>query len=138
MSAWNQPHVRLASFDEAAKPVAATPLTTLMKDSASRARAEQLKIQLLQATSMSDNFYAGRVAHAQLSERQLLEVVTDFWENHFSVFSGKMPAPTALPEFDQDALRPNALGKFRDLLGAVAHSPAMLFTSTTTSVLAAG
>ena len=127
MSAWNQPRIRLANFDDAAKPVAATPLTTLMKDSVARAKAEQLKIQLLQATSMADNFYAGRVAHAQLSERQLLEVVTDFWENHFSVFSGKMPAPTALPEFDRDALRPNALGRFRDLLGAVAHSPAMLF-----------
>jgi len=127
MAAWNQPPVRPASFDDAAKAVAATPLTALMKDSASRARVEQLKVRLLQSAGLTDNFYAGRVVHAQLSERQLLEVVTNFWENHFSVFSGKMPAPTALPEFDRDALRPNALGKFRDLLGAVAHSPAMLY-----------
>ncbi len=127
MAAWNQANTRQVSVNDIAKPIAATPLTTLMKDSVARAKVAQLKFQILLSTSMTDNFYAGRIAHAQLSERQLLEVVTDFWENHFSVFSGKMPAPTALMEFDRDAVRPNALGKFRDLLGAVAHSPAMLF-----------
>ena len=125
-SAWNQPAVGFATAVAAPK-LAATPLSTLMKDSVARAQINQLKAQLLQATSVTDNFYAGRVARAQLSERQLLEVVTDFWENHFSVFAGKMPAPTALVELDRDVVRPNALGKFRDLLGAVAHSPAMLF-----------
>jgi uncharacterized protein (DUF1800 family) len=67
-----------------------------------------------------------RVARASATERQLLEVVTDFWTNHFSVFRGKMPSRTALQKFEND-IRPFAFGKFRDLLGAVAHSPAMLF-----------
>jgi uncharacterized protein (DUF1800 family) len=98
-----------------------------MKDTAARAKINQITVRVLQATSTTDNFYAGRVARAQLSERQLLEVVSDFWENHFSVYSGKMPSPTALAQWDREVLRPNALGKFRDLLGAVAHSPAMLF-----------
>jgi len=126
MTAWNQPTVGLGKVDFSPK-LAATPLTNLMRDSLARAQVKQIAVRVIQATSVNDNFYAGRVARAQLSDRQLLEVVSDFWENHFSVYSAKMPAPTALVEFDRDALRPNALGKFRDLLGAVAHSPAMLF-----------
>ena len=68
-----------------------------------------------------------RVARALVSERQLQEVMTDFWENHFSVFTGKMPTRFALVAYDRDVIRPRALGRFRDLLGAVAHSPAMLW-----------
>ena len=126
VTAWNQPAMGIASAALAPK-LAATPLTTLMKDSVARAQINKLKAQVIQVASVTDNFYAGRVARAQLSERQLLEVVTDFWENHFSVYAGKMPAPTAIVEWDREVIRPNALGKFRDLLGAVAHSPAMLF-----------
>ncbi|MDQ6829568.1 MAG: DUF1800 domain-containing protein [Gemmatimonadota bacterium] len=70
---------------------------------------------------------AARVARAQLSDRELLEVMTDFWENHFSVFVGKMPTRFTLLDYDRDVIRPRALGKFRDLLGAVANSPAMLY-----------
>ncbi|HEV8217525.1 MAG TPA: DUF1800 domain-containing protein, partial [Gemmatimonadaceae bacterium] len=127
MSAWNQPTVSMGKVEDAPRLIAATPLATLMKDTAARAKINQITVRVLQATSTTDNFYAGRVARAQLSERQLLEVVSDFWENHFSVYSGKMPSPTALVQWDREVLRPNALGKFRDLLGAVAHSPAMLF-----------
>ncbi|MEO6876833.1 MAG: DUF1800 domain-containing protein, partial [Gemmatimonadaceae bacterium] len=64
--------------------------------------------------------------HATLSDRQLLEVMTDFWENHFSVSANKMPNPFTLVDYDR-TIRAHALGKFRDLLGAVATSPAMLF-----------
>jgi uncharacterized protein (DUF1800 family) len=63
---------------------------------------------------------------AALSDRQLLEVMTAFWENHFSVSADKMPNPFALVDYDH-TIRAHALGKFRDLLGAVAMSPAMLF-----------
>lgn len=68
-----------------------------------------------------------KMTRAIFSERQLLEVMTDFWENHFSVFSGKMPTRFSLLEYDRDVIRPHALGKFRDLLGAVARSPEMLY-----------
>jgi uncharacterized protein (DUF1800 family) len=68
------------------------------------------------------------VARAVASERQLQEVMTDFWENHFNIFAQKGAAePYYLTDFDQSVVRPRALGKFRDLLGAVARSPAMLF-----------
>jgi len=60
------------------------------------------------------------------SERQLQEVLTDFWFNHFNVFVGKALVRQYLTEYERDAIRPHVLGSFRDLLGAVAKSPAML------------
>jgi uncharacterized protein (DUF1800 family) len=68
-----------------------------------------------------------KVARAVIGERQLEEVMVDFWENHFTVFSGKGPERYYLGQYERDAIRPHALGKFRDLLGAVAKSPAMLY-----------
>ena len=70
---------------------------------------------------------SSRLARAVVSERQLQEVMVDFWENHFSVFAGKGQTRLFLTEYDRDVIRPRALGHFRDLLGAVAKSPAMLF-----------
>jgi uncharacterized protein (DUF1800 family) len=69
-----------------------------------------------------------RVARAVSSNRQLEEVMTDFWLNHFNVYAAKGP-PEAyyLVQYERDVIRPNALGKFRDLLESVAKSPAMLF-----------
>jgi uncharacterized protein (DUF1800 family) len=64
---------------------------------------------------------------AVMSERQLEEVLVDFWFNHFNVFVGKGQVRQYLPEYERDVIRPHVLGSFRDLLGAVAHSPAMLF-----------
>ena len=68
-----------------------------------------------------------KVARAVASERQLEEVLVDFWENHFTVFAGKGPERYFIAAYEREAIRPHALGKFRDLLGAVAKSPAMLF-----------
>lgn len=71
---------------------------------------------------------SARVARAVSSERQLEEVMTDFWLNHFNVFAQKGgQEPYYLADYERTAVRPHALGKFRDLLGAVAKSPAMLF-----------
>ncbi len=70
---------------------------------------------------------SAKLARAVNSERQLNEVMVDFWENHFSVFAGKGQTRFFLASYDRDVIRPRALGKFRDLLGAVAKSPAMLF-----------
>ncbi|MFI5242661.1 MAG: DUF1800 domain-containing protein, partial [Gemmatimonadales bacterium] len=68
-----------------------------------------------------------KVARAVMSNRQLEEVMVDFWENHFTVFAGKGPERYFLGEYERESIRPHALGKFRDLLGAVAKSPAMLY-----------
>ncbi|HZP49497.1 MAG TPA: DUF1800 domain-containing protein [Vicinamibacterales bacterium] len=68
-----------------------------------------------------------KVLRAIYSERQLQEVLTDFWFNHFNVDARKGPVRFMLPEYERDVIRPRVLGKFRDLLEADAKSPAMLF-----------
>ena len=67
-----------------------------------------------------------KVLRAVYSERQLEEVMTDFWFNHFNVFLFKESDPYLIASYEREVIRPHALGKFRDLLGAVAKSPAML------------
>ena len=68
-----------------------------------------------------------KLLRAVYSERQLEEVLVDFWFNHFNVFAGKGPTRIYLAEYERDTIRPHVLGNFRELLGATAHSPAMLF-----------
>ncbi|MCU1386171.1 MAG: hypothetical protein JWL71_4868, partial [Acidobacteria bacterium] len=68
-----------------------------------------------------------KLLRAIYSERQLQEVLTDFWFNHFNVDARKGPARFMLTEYERDTIRPHVLGTFRDLLGATAKSPAMLF-----------
>jgi uncharacterized protein (DUF1800 family) len=68
-----------------------------------------------------------KVLRAAYSERQLQEVMTDFWFNHFNVFAGKGATQQFVTEYEREAIRPHVLGRFRDLLGATAKSPAMLF-----------
>ena len=70
---------------------------------------------------------ASRILRAVYSERQLQEVMVDFWTNHFNVFAGKGADRWLLPSYDRDTIRPNALSKFSTLLQATAQSPAMLF-----------
>ena len=70
---------------------------------------------------------ASRILRAVYSEKQLQEVMVDFWTNHFNVFAGKGADRWLLPSFDRDTIRPYAMGKFSDLLEATAKSPAMLF-----------
>lgn len=68
-----------------------------------------------------------KVLRAILSPAQLQEVMTDFWFNHFNVFAEKGDVKIWIGGYERDAIRPYALGKFRDLLHAVARHPAMLF-----------
>ncbi len=61
------------------------------------------------------------------SDRQLEAVMTDFWLNHFNVYVRKnQNEPYLIPTYERETIRPNALGKFEDLLVATAKSPAML------------
>ncbi len=69
----------------------------------------------------------GRLARAVASPRQLQEVMVDFWYNHFNVFAGKGLDRLWVGSYEEQAIRPYALGKFRDILGATAKHPAMLF-----------
>jgi uncharacterized protein (DUF1800 family) len=68
-----------------------------------------------------------KLLRAIYSERQLDEVMTDFWFNHFNVFINKGVDRYLLTSYERDVIRPHVLGKFEDLLVATAKSPAMLF-----------
>ncbi len=70
---------------------------------------------------------AAKLTRAIYSERQLQEVMADFWFNHFNVFAQKGPVNYMLPSYERDIIRRHAMGKFGDLLSATAKSPAMLF-----------
>jgi uncharacterized protein (DUF1800 family) len=67
------------------------------------------------------------VVRAALSERQLYEVMVDFWTNHFNVYFAKGADRFLTPDYIEHTIRPRAMGKFEDLLIATAKSPAMLF-----------
>jgi len=83
------------------------------------ARAKQ--VEVVQETQQA------RVRSALESEHQLQEVMTDFWFNHFNVFLAKGLTKLWVGVYEKDVIRPNALGKFRTLLGATAKHPAMSF-----------
>jgi len=88
--------------------------------------------ETIQAIINPQAVVGGELAQAKLlravySERQLDEVMNDFWYNHFNVFIGKGPDRYMITAYERDVIRPHALGKFKDLLVATAKSPAMLF-----------
>jgi uncharacterized protein (DUF1800 family) len=68
-----------------------------------------------------------KLQRAVLSNRQLEEVLVDFWFNHFNVSVTKQQVRNLLPSYERDAIRPHVLGRFRDMLLATARHPAMLF-----------
>jgi uncharacterized protein (DUF1800 family) len=85
-----------------------------------KARREAARIIVRQAVE-------ARVLRALHSRRQLEQVMVDFWFNHFNVFAQKGLDHLWVGAYEETAIRPHALGRFRDLLGATAHHPAMLF-----------
>jgi len=78
------------------------------------------------------------VIRAVESERQLFEVLVDFWTNHFNVFLGKGPVRPLVKDYIDSVIRPHALGRFEDLLVATARSPAMLLYLDNASSVAPG
>src|SRR5258706_13652300 len=99
------------------REAAATGDTTRMRDARPMQEFRELGGELQQLA----------VVRAALSERQLREVMVDFWANHFNVFVGKGADRFLTPSYIEETIRPNALGRFEDLLTATAKSPAMLF-----------
>ena len=84
-----------------------------------KAQRERVKVILRDASE-------ARILRAVLSRRQLQEVMVDFWFNHFNVFSGKGLDDLWIGNYEDRAIRPFALGRFRDLLFATTKHPAML------------
>lgn len=92
-----------------------------------RPSAEEARALREEARIVARQAIEARLLRAVASERRLQEVMTDFWFNHFNVFAGKGLDRLWVGAFEEQAIRPNALGRFRDLLGATAKHPAMLF-----------
>jgi uncharacterized protein (DUF1800 family) len=88
---------------------------------------EEAKAQRERAKVIVQQAAEARILRATLSHRQLQEVMVDFWYNHFNVFAGKGLDHLWVGSYEEEAIRPYALGRFRDLLLATAHHPAMLF-----------
>jgi uncharacterized protein (DUF1800 family) len=93
----------------------------------SRPQAPQMRDSRRTLQLSLNEVAVAKLTRAVVSERQLYEQMVDFWENHFNVFAGKGQTRLFIPSYDRDVIRPRAMGKFRDLLGSVATSPAMLF-----------
>jgi uncharacterized protein (DUF1800 family) len=76
---------------------------------------------------VGEDLMAQKLIRAVESNHQLQEVLVDFWFNHFNVSAEKGPVRWMLTSYERDAIRPHVFGRFRDLLGATARHPAMLF-----------
>jgi uncharacterized protein (DUF1800 family) len=82
---------------------------------------------MIQPQAVLGELAEAKLLRAVYSNRQLDEVMTDFWFNHFNVFIGKGPDRYMVSAYERDVIRPHALGKFKDILAATTKSPAMLF-----------
>ena len=98
-----------------------------LADAAGVARSAVPEPEQVKAASVMRELSEQKVLLAVFSERQLQEVLTDFWFNHFNIDSRKGVDRFLLTEYEREVIRPHVFGSFRDLLGATAKSPAMLF-----------
>jgi uncharacterized protein (DUF1800 family) len=116
-----------------AMPVDEATVKDALKDKGNNNEARRamrdylLKNNLQSPQRLVAELQSSRILRAVYSERQLQEVLVDFWENHFNVFAQKGADRWLLVAYDRDTIRPNTLAKFKDLLTATAQSPAMLF-----------
>jgi uncharacterized protein (DUF1800 family) len=76
---------------------------------------------------VNQDLIESKLFRAIYSDRQLEEVLTDFWYNHFNVFLDKGADRYMVTTYERDVIRPHVLGHFKDLLLATAQSPAMMF-----------
>jgi uncharacterized protein (DUF1800 family) len=102
------------------------PADPTMTDAPPARSPEQMEAQR-KARQVMIELSEQKILRAAFSDRQLEEVMVDFWFNHFNVFAGKGATANHLTSYERDVIRPHVFGKFRDILGATAKSPAMLF-----------
>jgi len=113
--------------ESAAKKEDDDPVTRELRRQEQMSPEERMQQAMASPARIVLELSQAKLLRAVYSERQLEEVMTDFWFNHFNVFIGKGADRWLTTSYEQEAIRPRALGKFRDLLGATASHPAMLF-----------
>lgn len=84
------------------------------------------RLQLPENNQSAKELIEATILRQWFSQRQVFEMMVDFWGNHFCIYIGKFLCKVLKTDDDLYVIRPNALGKFRDLLFASAKSPAML------------
>jgi uncharacterized protein (DUF1800 family) len=149
LSAWIDRQLRPQMIDDAATERALAGLTTLRMPIADLLREyprpdpglrEKIASGAMTRQEMQERYpmekrpfriaaelQAAKVIRAVTSERQLEEVMVDFWFNHFNVFAYKGDLRWYVSAYEREAIRPHALGKFPDLVRATARHPAMLY-----------
>ena len=115
---WHLQPIAAMSLPGAGKPVSVVQQNGLTPEEVRYQRENQAVLAALQSQ---------KLLRAVYSERQLQEVLVDFWFNHFNVDARKIEDQPVVAEYERDVIRPRVFGRFRDLLGATAKSPAMLF-----------
>jgi len=123
----NMPTLRLSNgeiMEEYYKPLVEA---RRMKKADDQADTAELRAAREKGREVVEDLVAQRIIRAAESDRQLNEVMVDFWFNHFNVFIGKGQDRFMLTSYERDTIRPYIWGRFEDLLMATAKSPAMLF-----------
>jgi uncharacterized protein (DUF1800 family) len=127
------PQQRMAFFESLAEArqdqvIEALPgVRQLLYQAASPELRRRIDLAAGPAQVVARDLMEAKMLRAVMSERQLEEVLTDFWFNHFNVYLDKGADHYLITEYEREDIRPHVLGKFRDLLEATAKSPAMLF-----------
>jgi uncharacterized protein (DUF1800 family) len=135
LARWIDQQLNPSSIDDSALESRLTPLPDRPSDvnrAAARNMSEQERMEMQRRARQFGRqsvqaLAAQKITRAVYSDRQLEEVLVDFWFNHFNVFAGKGRTSLYIPDYERDAIRPHIWGSFRELLGATAKSPAMLF-----------
>ncbi len=108
-------------------PVALFDQYFITRKQREQASPEELKKLQMRSRTPQREVMEGRLLRAIYSDRQLQEVMVNFWFNHFNVSIAKGLTRFWVGAYEEQAIRPHVFGNFRDLLGAVAKHPAMLF-----------
>ncbi|MGD0620292.1 MAG: DUF1800 domain-containing protein, partial [Bryobacteraceae bacterium] len=117
------PPEKLVQLSEALPPKMRGPLIAAAPPGVRRT----LLIMNAPQQAVAADLTAAKLYRAIYSNRQLAEILDDFWFNHFNVFMDKGVDRYELTDYERNAIEPHVLGKFRDLLEATAKNPAMLF-----------
>jgi uncharacterized protein (DUF1800 family) len=120
LASWIDQQLHPERIDDAAAATLLPPLET------APASADPRELRRL-ARQQIQSLAGEKILRATHSERQLQEVLVDFWFNHFNVYAGKGRTAEYLAEYEREAIRPHVFDRFRNLLEADAKSPAMLF-----------
>jgi uncharacterized protein (DUF1800 family) len=107
----------------------ANPAAEQRNQAKARAQLQEYMMEnkLQRPPQLLQQLISNRIIRGVYSERQLQEVMTDFWFNHFNVYWDKGADRWLTTDYEMNVIRPRTMGKFRDLLVATAQSPAMLF-----------